>query len=172
MEDEPLLVLVRDKNRTGMMTLCRGHILNTMSNTLFHAYHNVPTTKELRAQLQEVYMKEDVTSKRFIVTRFNIYRMTDSRSVMEQLDQLSQHNQNMDENIIVTSIVDKLPPPWKTFRNSLKHKKEYLTLEELRNHLCIEKDLRRESKEVISKINNVEENHVRGNTTNIRDLNK
>lgn len=116
------LVLVREKWDQDD-DICRGHIL-------FDAYHNVPTAKELQAQLQERYIKEDAINKRFIITRFNSYRMIDSRSVMEQfseikviVDQQSQHNMKMDEDFIVTFIVDKFPPSWKNFRNSLKHKK-------------------------------------------------
>lgn len=90
--------------------------------------------------------------------------MVDSRTVIDQfseiktiLDQYSQHKLHVDEEIIVTFIVDKLPPTGKNFWNNLKLKKESITLEELGNHLHIE-DLRKESKEEMSKINVVEEN--------------
>ncbi|XP_071691122.1 uncharacterized protein [Rutidosis leptorrhynchoides] len=49
---------------------------------------------------------------------------------------------NMDESIQVSSIIDKLPPSWKEFKHSLKHKKEELTLVELGSHLRIEESLR------------------------------
>ena len=45
------------------------------------------------------------------------------------------HNMNMDEPIIVSSIIDKLSSSWKDFRHSLKHKKEDLSLQELANSL-------------------------------------
>ncbi|GAV76587.1 UBN2_2 domain-containing protein [Cephalotus follicularis] len=105
-----------------------------MSNTLFDAYHNVPTTKELWTQLEARYMKEDAASKKFLITKFNSYKMMDTRSVMEQfheiknmLDHFSQYKLNMDEPIIVTTIIDKFPPTWKNVRNNLKHKKEDFT---------------------------------------------
>ena len=47
------------------------------------------------------------------------------------------HNINMDEPIIVSSIIDKLPPSWKDFKHSLKHKKEELSREKLANSLQI-----------------------------------
>ncbi|KAK3014806.1 hypothetical protein RJ639_009137 [Escallonia herrerae] len=75
------------------------------------------------------------------------------RSVMEQfneiksiLDRYSQHKLALDEFIVVTSIIDKLPPSWKNFRNSLKHRKEDINLDELGTHLRIEEDLRKEEK--------------------------
>ncbi|KAK2996869.1 hypothetical protein RJ639_024854 [Escallonia herrerae] len=133
--------------------ICRGHILNGMSNTLFDAYHTVKTAKELWNQLERRYITEDATSKRFIVSKFFDYKMVDGRSVMEQfneiksiLDRYSQHKLALDEFIVVTSIIDKLPPSWKNFRNNLKHRKEDINLDELGTHLRIEEDLRKEEK--------------------------
>ncbi|GJU62796.1 zinc finger, CCHC-type containing protein [Tanacetum coccineum] len=48
----------------------------------------------------------------------------------------------MDEAIRVSCIIDKLPPSWKDFKHTLKHKKEELTLVELGSHLRIEESLR------------------------------
>ncbi|KAK3017740.1 hypothetical protein RJ639_003096 [Escallonia herrerae] len=133
--------------------ICRGHILNGMSNTLFDSYHTVKTAKELWNQLERRYITEDATSKRFIVSKFFDYKMVDGRSVMEQfneiksiLDRYSQHKLALDEFIVVTSIIDKLLPSWKNFRNSLKHRKEDINLDELGTHLRIEEDLRMEEK--------------------------
>ncbi|KAK3023731.1 hypothetical protein RJ639_042741 [Escallonia herrerae] len=127
--------------------ICRGHILNGMSNTLFDAYHTVKTAKELWNQLERRYITEDATSKRFIVSKFFYYKMVDDMSVMEQfneiksiLDRYSQHKLALDEFIVVTSIIDKLPPSWKNFRNSLKHRKEDINLDEL-VYLAIVRDL-------------------------------
>ncbi|GKB76359.1 hypothetical protein Tco_0943254 [Tanacetum coccineum] len=49
---------------------------------------------------------------------------------------------NIDEAIQVSFIIDKLPPSWKDFKHTLKHKKEELTLVELGSHLHIEESLR------------------------------
>ncbi|KAK3026780.1 hypothetical protein RJ639_040258 [Escallonia herrerae] len=68
--------------------ICRGHILNGMSNTLFDAYHAVKTAKELWNQLERRYITEDATSKRFIVFKFFDYKMVDGRSVMEQFNEI------------------------------------------------------------------------------------
>nr|GEU77653.1 zinc finger, CCHC-type [Tanacetum cinerariifolium] len=44
----------------------------------------------------------------------------------------------MDEGIKVSCIIDKLPPSWKYFKHTLKHKKEELTHIKLGSHLRIE----------------------------------
>ncbi|GJT21196.1 zinc finger, CCHC-type containing protein [Tanacetum coccineum] len=72
------------------------------------------------------YMAEDASSKKFLVSNFTNYKMTDSRPVLEQYNELlgilgrfTQHKMNMDEFI-----------------------QEELTLVELSSHLCIEESLK------------------------------
>ncbi|XP_071738652.1 uncharacterized protein [Rutidosis leptorrhynchoides] len=127
----------------------RGHILNGMSDALFDVYQSVETAKELWDSLESKYMAEDASSKKFLVSNFNNYKMVDSRPVMEQfheilriLGQFTQHNLKMDESISVSSIIDKLPPSWQTFKHMLKHKKEELSLTELGGTLRIEESIR------------------------------
>ncbi|GJX18846.1 hypothetical protein Tco_0221523 [Tanacetum coccineum] len=94
------------------------------------------------------YMAEDASSKKFLVSNFTNYKMTDSRPVLEQYNKLlsilrrfTQHKMNMYEGIQVSCIIDKLHPSWKDFKHTLKHKKEDLTLVELGSHLRIEESL-------------------------------
>ncbi|GKC08735.1 hypothetical protein Tco_1000345, partial [Tanacetum coccineum] len=96
-------------------------------------------------------MAEDASSKKFLVSNFNNYKMVDSRSVMEQyhellriLGQFTQHSLNMDESIYVYSIIDKLLPSWKDFKHTLKHNKDELSLVQLGSHFRIEETLRAE----------------------------
>ncbi|GJT88727.1 zinc finger, CCHC-type containing protein [Tanacetum coccineum] len=104
---------------------------------------------ELWDSLESRYMTDDSSSKKFLVSNFNNYRMVDSRPVMEQynellriLGQYIQHGLKMDESISVSSIIDKLPPSWKDFKHILKHGKDDLSLVQLDSHLRIEKSLR------------------------------
>nr|XP_043623130.1 uncharacterized protein LOC122594907 [Erigeron canadensis] len=110
--------------------IARGLILNGMSDALFDIYQNHAFAKGLWDSLETKYMSEDASS------------------------QFTQHKMNMDETIQVSSIIDKLPPSWKEFKHSLKHKKEELTLVELGSHLRIEESLRAHDIEK-SKGNNV-----------------
>ncbi|GJW87925.1 zinc finger, CCHC-type containing protein [Tanacetum coccineum] len=96
--------------------ICRGHILNGMSGSLFDVYTNVEWAKELWDSLESQELAEDSSSKKFLVSNFNNYKMVDSRPVMEQynellriLGQYTQHGLKMDESISVSSIIDKLP---------------------------------------------------------------
>ncbi|GJU04596.1 hypothetical protein Tco_1121026 [Tanacetum coccineum] len=129
--------------------VCRGLILNGMSYPLFDIYQNVESFKELWDSLEAKYMVEDASSKKFLVSNFTNYKMTDSRPVTKQYNELlgilgrfTQHKMNMDEAIQVSCIIDKLPPSWKDFKHTLKHKKKELTLVELGSHQRIEESLR------------------------------
>ncbi|GJX98417.1 zinc finger, CCHC-type containing protein [Tanacetum coccineum] len=109
---------------------------------------DVETFKELWDTLKAKYMAKDASSKKFFVSNFINYKMTDSRPVLEQYNELlgilgrfTQHKMNMDESIQVSCIIDKLPPSWKDFKHTLKHLKEELTLIELGSHLRIEESL-------------------------------
>ncbi|GKD25070.1 hypothetical protein Tco_1231284, partial [Tanacetum coccineum] len=126
-----------------------GLILNGMLDPLFEIYQNVESSKELWDSLEAKYMVEDASSKKFLVSNFTNYKMTDSRPVMEQYNELlgilrrfTLHKMNMDEAIYVSCIIDKLPLSWKDFKHTLKHLKEELTLVELGSHLRIVKSLK------------------------------
>jgi len=107
-----------------------GHILNGMSDPLFDIYQSSISARELWEKLESRYMQEDATSKKFLVTQFNNFKMVENRPLMEQLHEIEhilgnykQLNMHMDEIIIVSFIIDKLPPSWKEFKRSIKHKK-------------------------------------------------
>ncbi|GJY18442.1 zinc finger, CCHC-type containing protein [Tanacetum coccineum] len=129
--------------------ICRGHILNGMSDSLFDIYQNAESAKTLWESLESKYMAEDASATKFLVSSFMNYKMVDTRPVMEQyhemlriLGQYTQHNLMMDEAISVAVIIDKLPHSWKESKHSLKYKKEELNLVQLGSHQRIEEGLR------------------------------
>ncbi|GKC49202.1 hypothetical protein Tco_1071947 [Tanacetum coccineum] len=91
--------------------VCRGLILNGMSGLLFDIYQNFKSSKELWDSLDAKYMAEDASSKKFFVNNFTNYKMTDSRRVMEQynellgiLERFTQHKMNMDGAVSVSHL--------------------------------------------------------------------
>ncbi|GJZ57254.1 retrovirus-related pol polyprotein from transposon TNT 1-94 [Tanacetum coccineum] len=124
---------------------------NTDAEIVGRCYNgsNQDKGKELWDSLESKYMSEDASSKKFLVSNFNNYKMVDSRPVMEQynellriLGQYTHHGLKMDESISISSIIDKFPPSWKGFKHTLKHGKDDLSLVQLGSHLRIEKSLR------------------------------
>nr|GEZ57239.1 zinc finger, CCHC-type [Tanacetum cinerariifolium] len=98
--------------------VCRGLIFNGMSDFLFDIYQSVESSKELWDSLDAKYMAEDASSKKFLISKIVNYKMTDSRPVFEQYNELLD------------------------FKHTLKHLKEELTLVELGRHLHIEESFR------------------------------
>ncbi|GKA00528.1 zinc finger, CCHC-type containing protein [Tanacetum coccineum] len=136
--------------------VCRGLILNGMSDSLFDVYQNVETSKELWDTLEAKYMAEDASSKKFLVSNFTNYKITDSRPVLEQYNELlgilgrfTQHNMNMDESI-----------------------KEELTLIELGSHLRIEESLRAQDNDKIESNKFVLSKHGHVHFKRMQDMSK
>ncbi|GKB71673.1 hypothetical protein Tco_0933085 [Tanacetum coccineum] len=120
-----------------------------MPDPLFDIYHNVESAKKLWDSLESKYMTEDASSKKFLVSNFNNYKMVDSRPVIEQFNELlrilgqyTQHGLKMDKSISISSVNDKFPPFWKDFKHTLKHGKDDLSLVQLGSYLRIEEYLR------------------------------
>ncbi|GJV42668.1 zinc finger, CCHC-type containing protein [Tanacetum coccineum] len=64
--------------------ICRVHILNGMSDSLFDIYQNAKSAKTLWESLESKYMAEDASAMRFLLSSFMNYKMVDTRPVMEQ----------------------------------------------------------------------------------------
>ncbi|GJS48577.1 zinc finger, CCHC-type containing protein [Tanacetum coccineum] len=79
---------------------------------------NVESSNELWDSLEAKYMAENESSKKFLVSNFTNYKMTNSRPVLEQYNELLD------------------------FKHTLKHLKEELTLVELGSHLRIEESFK------------------------------
>lgn len=129
--------------------VCRGHILHGMFDALFDIYQFVDSVKDLWDELESKYMAEDAPSKKFLVSNFNNYKMTDFKPIMKQFHEIQrilrsfkQHNIIMVETFIVSFLIDKLPPNWKDVRNSLKHNKDDMNVEQLTTHLRIKEGIR------------------------------
>ncbi|CAH9079773.1 unnamed protein product [Cuscuta europaea] len=79
-----------------------------MCDSLFDVYQNVEYAKTLWESLESKYMIEDASSKKFLISNFNSYKMVDSHPVMEQFheiqrlyDQLLIHNMHVNETFAV-----------------------------------------------------------------------
>ncbi|GKC91154.1 hypothetical protein Tco_1151803 [Tanacetum coccineum] len=120
--DDPTVEQVMKRNKWDNDDyVCRGLILKGMSDLLFDIQQIVESRKELWDSLEAKYMAKDASSKKFFVCNFTNYKITYSRPVMEQ------HNE-------LLGILD--------FKHTLNHKMEELTLIELGSHLRIEESLK------------------------------
>ncbi|KAK3029869.1 hypothetical protein RJ639_038666 [Escallonia herrerae] len=117
--------------------LCKNYILNGLDNALYNI--NGILGKEIKT--------EDAGSKKFVVGKFHDFKMVDSKTVMNQVQefQLILHDTHAEgmvlgESFQVAALIEKLPPTWKDFKNYLKHKCKEMKLEDLIVRLRIEED--------------------------------
>ena len=127
--------------------------------------------RELWESLDRKYKIEDVGMKKYVVGRFLDYKMVDSKTIISQVQDLQVilheiHAEGMmlSESFQVTTIIEKLPPNLKDFKNYLKHKSKEMKLEDLIVRLRIEEDNRVSEKKVgnhymESKAHVIEEGH-------------
>ena len=130
--------------------LCRNYILCALDDTLFSVFEPKASAKELWESLERKYKVNNAGAKKFVVTDFHEYMMTDGKSVIEQVEelQLIYHRLEVEGLVInepfqVALMIEKLPPSWKEFQNYLKHKRKAMTLEGLIERLNVEQSNRR-----------------------------
>ena len=97
--------------------------------------------------MDKKYKTEDAGLKKFVVGKFLDYKMLDSKTMISQVQDLQvilhdihAEGMSLSESFQVAAIIEKLPPPWKEFRNYLKHKRKAMRLEDLIVRLRIEED--------------------------------
>jgi len=127
--------------------------LNGLDDSLYNVYSPITTTKKLWASLDKKYKTEYAGTKKFVVGRFLEYKMVDNKTVISQmqefqliLHEIEAEGMNLPETFQVATIVEKLPPAWRDFKNYLKHKRKELKLKDLIVRHRIEEDNRKSEK--------------------------
>ena len=97
--------------------LCRNYVLNGLVDSLYNVYCVTKTAKELWDSLDKKYKTEDAGAKKFVVARFLEFKMVDSKTVINQVQELQImlhdiHAEGMQicETFQLASIIEKLPP--------------------------------------------------------------
>lgn len=132
---------------------CKNYILNALSDDLYEYYSTFETAKDVWDALQKKYDTEEAGSKKYAVSRYVRYQMVDDRSVVAQAHELQKiyheivaEGMKTDEQFQVSVMIDKLPPSWKDFRNTLRHKTKEFSLESLIVKLRVEEEARKQDK--------------------------
>uniref|UniRef100_A0A2N9HDI0 CCHC-type domain-containing protein n=1 Tax=Fagus sylvatica TaxID=28930 RepID=A0A2N9HDI0_FAGSY len=148
--------------------VCRGHILNTLSDRLYDLFTTMTSPKEIWKALETKYKTEKQGTDKFIIQKYFDFKMMDNVSVLDQMHELQilVHKLNdlsikIPELFQVGAIIAKLPPSWNNYRKKLLHMAEELTLEQIGTHLRIEEESRiREGTNSVSKVNEGTVNYV------------
>ena len=141
--------------------ICRGHILNTLSDRLYDLYTSMKSSKKIWNALETKYKTEKIGTNKFIIQKYFNYKMVDNISIYYQehklqilVNKLCDLSINILESFQVSAIIAILPPSWNNFRKKLLHMLEDLTLEQFGQHLWIEEESRvRNGTNTDSKVN-------------------
>ncbi|KAH9725878.1 protein kinase domain-containing protein [Citrus sinensis] len=154
-EDDTKVVKAARKRREDDELMCRGHILNTLSERLYDLYNSMTSPVEIWNALEYKYKTEKEGTDKFLVSKYFEFIMVDTKSILDQIHELQiivaklrELKVEISESFQVGAIIAKLPQSWNGYRKKLLHSKENITLEELQKHLVIEEETRsRESKD-------------------------
>ncbi|TYK13884.1 uncharacterized protein E5676_scaffold832G00720 [Cucumis melo var. makuwa] len=117
------------------------------------------TAKEVWDALQKKYNTKEAGSKKYVVSPYLRYQMTDDKFVEAQSHEIHKighkiisEGMPLDDQFQVAVIIDKLPSQWKDFKNTLRHKTKEFSLESLITRLRIEEVRKHDKKEKVNAI--------------------
>ncbi|KAL6322658.1 hypothetical protein AAG906_015344 [Vitis piasezkii] len=160
--------------------ICRGHILNALSDRLYDLYTKTNSTREIWEALENKYKAEEEGTKKFLISQYIDFKFFDEKPLLPQIhelqvivNKLKVLKIELPEAFQVGAIVAKLPSSWKGYRKRILHKSEDYSLEEIQKHLRIEEESRSRDKMVeesnggTNKANAISKaNHPRGKNNN------
>ena len=82
------LIKEEKKKRAEDELVCRGHILNSLTDRLYDLYSNYAAPKEIWTALETKYQNEKKGTNKFLALNYFDFKMTDDMPVMDQVHEL------------------------------------------------------------------------------------
>ena len=130
-------------------TMFVGAVLSVLSDRLCDVYMHITYTKELWDALKAKFVASDAGSELYVMESFHDYKMADNRSVVEQAYEIQCIVKELEllccvlpDQFVAGCMIAKLPPAWRTFGTSLKHKRMKISVESLIASLDVEEKAR------------------------------
>lgn len=110
--------------------LLRGVILSILADHLCDVYMHITDRKELWDALNAKFGVSDAGSELYTMESFHDFRMVNNRSVVEQAHEIQCIAKELEllkcalpDKFVVGCMIAKLPPSWRNFATTLKHKR-------------------------------------------------
>jgi hypothetical protein len=164
----------QEKAFTEANTLFVGAVIGTLVDRLQDVYLHHTDAKKLWDALEADYGGIDDGAKLYIMEQYHDYKMTDRKSVVEQAHEIQcmakelEHLKiNLSDKFVAGGIIAKLPPSWRDFATTLKHKRMEISVSDLIAFLDVEekaraKDGRSKATESQTSANMVQKSHGKG----------
>nr|XP_027075858.1 uncharacterized protein LOC113699697 [Coffea arabica] len=129
--------------------VCRGYILNTLSDSLYDLFATVKSPKEIWTTFEHQHVNQKQGSDKFLIKKYFDFKFINNSPLLDQIhnlqvivSKLKDLNVEILEAFQVGAIIVKLPPSWNDYQKKLLHTSEILTLDGVLKHLNIEEDAR------------------------------
>ena len=116
------------KKREEDELLCRGYILNNMSDRLYDLFTSIKSPKKIWKLLEYKYNTEKQGVDKLLTMKYFKFSMIDNVSIMDQVHELQvlvsklkDMEVEVSEAFQVGEIIAKLPPSWNNYRKKLLH---------------------------------------------------
>lgn len=124
-DDSDSLKKKRNKRKEDEL-VCRGYILNSLTDRLYDLYRNLSSPKEIWNALEAKYKNEKRGTDKFLAMKYFEFFMTDDKAtIMDQVHELqilvsrlSELEIKIPDALQIGAILAKLPPSWNDFRKS------------------------------------------------------
>ena len=130
-------------------TLFVGCVLSILADRLCDVYMHITDGKELWEALNAKFGATDAGSELYIMENFHDIRMVNNRSVVEQAHEIQCIAKELEllkcalpDKFVAGCIIAKLPPSWRNFATTLKHKRQEISVENLIASLDVEEKAR------------------------------
>jgi hypothetical protein len=135
---EDQLTAEHEKAYEEANTLFVGAVIGALAYHLQDVYLHNKTGKELWDAFNNNYSGSDADIKLYIIELYHNYNMVDGKGMVEQTHQLQCMLKELEllkivvlDEFVVGGIIVKLPPSWRDFVTTLKHKRTHMSLLDL-----------------------------------------
>uniref|UniRef100_A0ACD5ZC98 Uncharacterized protein n=1 Tax=Avena sativa TaxID=4498 RepID=A0ACD5ZC98_AVESA len=130
-------------------TVFVGCILSILADRLCDVFMHIKDGKELWDALDAKFGAADAGSELYIMESFHDFKMTKDLPVVQQAHEIQCIAKELEllkcilpDKFVVGCIIAKLPPSWRNFATTLKHKRQEISVENLIASLDVEEKAR------------------------------
>ncbi|KAK1668381.1 hypothetical protein QYE76_056540 [Lolium multiflorum] len=127
----------------------KAALFSILGDNIVDPYMAFDHGKDAWDALEAKFGVSDAGTELYVMEQYYDYRMTDERSVVEQAHEiqslakeLEQFKCTLPDKFVAGGIIAKLPPLWRNFATSLKHKRQEFSVSDLIGSLHVEEKAR------------------------------